>query len=70
MYNWDAWLAAAHSNDHRVRYIEGYCERVNPGTVTVAINVGDCQLEGGGETYSGWNSVSRITIAEVPPPQQ
>lgn len=70
VYNYDSWLKGAHSNDHRVRHIAGYCENLPPGHITVAVNVGNCLKEGGGETFSGWQSVSRIAIEEVPPPQR
>ena len=47
-------------NLHRVRHIEGVCETVPEGIVVVGFSVG---------AYTGWNSVSRIYVEELPPPQ-
>ena len=58
------------SNDlHRVRQIEGVCERIPKGTVRVGFSVGNCVGYGTADAYTGWNSVSRIYVEEVPPPQ-
>ncbi|KAL9975773.1 hypothetical protein ACROYT_G012967 [Oculina patagonica] len=54
---------------HRVRQIEGVCERVNKGLVRVGFWVGNCAGYGSADAYTGWNSVSRILVEEVPPPQ-
>ena len=54
----------------RVRHIEGYCQNIPKGGVRVGINVGNCASFGNADAYSGWNSVSRIVIEEVPAPQQ
>jgi len=54
---------------HRVRQIEGVCERVPKGLVRVGFWVGNCHGYGAADAYTGWNSVSRILIEEVPPPQ-
>ena len=50
----------------RVRHIEGYCENIPKGTVRVGFNVGNCAGYGDADAYSGWNSVSRIVVEEVP----
>ena len=56
-------------NIHRHRHIEGYCNKVPRGYVRVGIWVGNCDGFGNADANSGWNSVSRIVIEEVPPPQ-
>ena len=50
--------------------IEGYCDQVPKGHMRVGFWIGKC--EGGynvASAYTGWNSISRIVIEEVPPPQ-
>ncbi|XP_068748748.1 collagen triple helix repeat-containing protein 1-like [Montipora capricornis] len=54
---------------HRVRQIEGVCEKVHQGIVRVGFWVGNCVSYGNADAYTGWNSVSRIYVEEVPPPQ-
>ncbi|XP_022801838.1 collagen triple helix repeat-containing protein 1-like [Stylophora pistillata] len=55
---------------HRVRHIEGVCEKVPMGVVRVGLNLGNCGLNiSPGDANTGFNSVSRIYIEEVPPPQ-
>ena len=54
---------------HRVRHIEGVCEKIHKGTVRVGFWVGNCAGYGSADAYTGWNSVSRIYVEEVPPPQ-
>ncbi|XP_078368057.1 collagen triple helix repeat-containing protein 1-like [Oculina patagonica] len=54
---------------HRVRMIEGVCEKVSKGEVKVGFWVGNCAGYGAADAYTGWNSVSRIYVEEVPPPQ-
>lgn len=59
------------SNIHKTTQIAGYCEGIAKGIVRVAINVGDCVgKKAGSDAYTGWNSVTRIMIEEVPPPQK
>ena len=60
---------SARKNLHRVRQIEGVCEKVHKGTVRVGFWVGNCAGYGSADAYTGWNSVSRIYVEEVPPPQ-
>ena len=54
---------------HRVRQIEGVCEKVHKGTVRMGFWVGNCVGFGSADAYTGWNSVSRIYVEEIPPPQ-
>ena len=60
---------SAKKNLHRVRHIEGVCEKIHKGTVRVGFWVGNCAGYGSADAYTGWNSVSRIYVEEVPPPQ-
>ena len=58
------------TNIHRTTQIGGYCEGIAKGTVRVGFNVGDCVgKKSGSDAYTGWNSVTRIMIEEVPPSQ-
>ncbi|XP_066019432.1 collagen triple helix repeat-containing protein 1-like [Pocillopora verrucosa] len=54
---------------YRPRHIEGVCEKVHKGVVRVGFWVGNCKGYGSADAYTGWNSVSRIYVEEVPPPQ-
>ena len=54
---------------HRVRHIEGVCEKINKGTVRVGFWVGNCAGYKSADACTGWRSVSRIYVEEVPPPQ-
>ena len=56
-------------NIHRHRHIEGYCNKIHKGKVQVGFWVGNCAGFGHAKANSGWNSVSRIVIKEVSPPQ-
>ena len=56
-------------NPHRHRHIEGYCNQVPKGHVRVGFWIGKCNNRLLGDGSSGWNSMSRIVIEEVPPPQ-
>ena len=60
---------AQSQNLHRHRHIEGYCNQVPKGHVRVGFWVGNCASYGNADAKSGWKSVSRIVIEEVPPPQ-
>ncbi|XP_046846359.1 collagen triple helix repeat-containing protein 1-like [Xenia sp. Carnegie-2017] len=65
------YMANGKSQDiHRHRHIEGYCNKIHKGKVQVGFWVGNCPGYGNADAYSGWNSVSRIVIKEVPPPQE
>ena len=61
--------SGAKKNLHRPRQIEGVCEKVQKGTVRVGFWVGNCASYGSADAHTGWNSVSRIYVEEVPPPQ-
>ena len=54
---------------HRVRHIEGHCSNIHKGKVRVGFWVGNCANSGNADAYTGWNSVSRIFIEEVPAAQ-
>ena len=54
---------------HRVRQIEGVCEKVHKGSVRVGFWVGACVGYRTADAVTGWISVSRIYVEEVPPPQ-
>ena len=61
----------ANDNPHRHRQIEGYCENIPAGQVTIGFNFGNCRYTSTMyDGYTGWISVSRIMIAEVPPSQK
>ena len=61
--------AGGRSNIHRNHFFEGYCENLARGTVNVELWIGNCPGELTGDAYTGWNTVSRIMIEEVPPSQ-
>ncbi|PFX15132.1 Collagen triple helix repeat-containing protein 1 [Stylophora pistillata] len=48
-------------------FFEGFCENLSRGTVRVELWVGKCSGQALSNAYTGWNSVSRIMIEEVPP---
>ena len=56
--------------EHRPGSIEGYCEKIHKGKIRVGINIGNCPGRGNSDGHTGWNSVSRLMIEEVPRPQQ
>ncbi|XP_062502129.1 collagen triple helix repeat-containing protein 1-like isoform X2 [Corticium candelabrum] len=59
-------------NPHRHRQIEGYCENIPAGQVTIGFNIGNCNKWRSTtyDGYTGFHSPSRIMIAEVPPSQK
>ena len=63
------WIGKGTEEIHRHRHIEGYCHKVPKGQVRVGFWIGNCASYPPGDAHSGWNSVSRIVIEEVPPPQ-
>ena len=63
VYSGGAW------NIFRAATIEGYCQGISRGTVKVALNVGSCAGYKRGNAYTSWNSVSRVIVQEVDPPQ-
>ena len=54
---------------HRVRNIEGHCNNIHKGRVRVGFWVGDCAHGAKADALTGWQSVSRIFVEEVPKPQ-
>ena len=62
------WMAGVPDNYHHNSF-EGYCESLPPGKVNVELWVGACFGITPGDARTGWNSVSRIMIEEVPPSQ-
>jgi len=57
------------ANNYRNHFFEGYCENLARGTISVELWVGKCSGYSLGDAFTGWNSVSRIMIEEVPPSQ-
>ncbi|XP_041844847.1 collagen triple helix repeat-containing protein 1-like isoform X1 [Melanotaenia boesemani] len=53
-------------NIHRTSSVEGLCEGVKAGLVDVAVWVGTCADYPKGDASTGWNSVSRIIVEELP----
>ena len=53
-------------DEHRPGSIEGYCDNIHKGKIRVGINIGNCPGYGNSDGSTGWNSVSRLMIEEVP----
>ncbi|XP_068716905.1 collagen triple helix repeat-containing protein 1-like [Montipora capricornis] len=53
-------------DEHKPGSIEGYCENIHKGKIRVGINIGNCNGYGNSDGHTGWNSVSRLMIEEVP----
>lgn len=62
------WMKDNHQI-YRPNSFGGYCETKNNGTVTVALNIGKCSSYPSGNTYTGFDSATRIIIEEVEPSQ-
>jgi len=60
------WISSGSVYSHRPGSIEGYCENIHKGKIRVGINIGNCPGYGNSNGYTGWNSVSRLMIEEVP----
>ncbi|XP_078367936.1 collagen triple helix repeat-containing protein 1-like isoform X4 [Oculina patagonica] len=59
------------SNLHRHRHIEGHCNNIHKGKVRVGFWVGKCTTgQMIADAYTGWHSMSRIFVEEVPKAQQ
>ena len=54
---------------HRVRHIEGHCNNIFRGKVRVGFWIGNCASYGNDDGYTGYHSVSRIFVEEVPKAQ-
>ena len=63
------WKGKGTQNLLRPRHVEGVCENIAKGTVRVGFWIGNCHGYGNADGYTGWNSVSRINVEEMPPPQ-
>ena len=63
------WKGKNAEDIHRVHHIEGHCLGHVKGDVRIGFWVGNCHGMGNADAYTGWNSVSRIYVAEVPAPQ-
>ncbi|CAH3193293.1 unnamed protein product [Porites evermanni] len=58
-------------NVHRHRHIEGHCNNIQKGKVRVGFSVGKCVTGRKlADAYTGWHSMNRIFIEEVPKAQQ
>jgi hypothetical protein len=53
-------------NPQRHRHIEGYCNQIPKGHIRVGFWISKCESGSLGDGYTGWNSISRIVIEEVP----
>ncbi|CAH3188914.1 unnamed protein product, partial [Porites lobata] len=60
------WIRNKDEDNHRPGFIEGYCNNIHKGKIRVGINIGNCAGYGNSNGYTGWNSVSRLIIEEVP----
>ncbi|CAB3995490.1 Hypothetical predicted protein [Paramuricea clavata] len=63
------YVKSTQINPHYHRHIEGYCNQVPKGHIRVGFWIGKCQSHSLGDGYTGYISMSRIVIEEVPPPQ-
>jgi hypothetical protein len=63
------YVASTKVDPLRHRHIEGYCNQVPKGHIRVGFWIGKCQGYNLGDGYTGLNSMLRIVIEEVPPPQ-
>jgi len=58
-------------NHHRHRHIEGHCNNIHKGKVQVGFWVGSCNTgHKNADAETGWATMSRIFIEEVPKAQQ
>ena len=64
------WIRNSNIDDHRHGAIEGYCDNIGKGNIRVGINIGNCPGYGNSDGHTGWKSVSRLIIEEVPRSQQ
>jgi hypothetical protein len=63
------YVRSTQVNVLRHRHSEGYCNQVPKGHIRVGFWIGKCQSYSLGDGDTGFNSMSRIVIEEVPPPQ-
>ena len=64
------WIRNKDEDNHRPGAIEGYCDNIHKEKIRVGINIGNCPGYGNSNGYTGWNSVSRLIIEEVPQSQE
>ena len=60
------WMGSLSQNAHKPGAIEGYCVNIHKGKIRVGINIGNCPGYRNSNGDTGWNSVSRLIIEEVP----
>ncbi|KAL9986623.1 hypothetical protein ACROYT_G000794 [Oculina patagonica] len=60
------WINSLSQQTHKPGAIEGFCENIHKGKIRVGINIGNCPGWGDANGITGWNSVSRLMIEEVP----
>jgi len=60
------WIRKIDQDNLKSGSIEGYCENIHKGKIRVGINIGNCPGYGNSDGSTGWNSVSRLIIEEVP----
>jgi len=63
------WIRNKDEDNQRPGAIEGYCDNIHKGKVRVGINTGNCPGHGNSNGNTGWISVSRLIIEEVPQSQ-
>ena len=54
---------------YRHRHIEGHCYQLPKGHIHAGFWIGRCESYGRGNGYTGYQSMSRIVVELVPPPQ-
>ena len=64
------WIRNSNTDDIRHGAIEGYCDNIGKGNIRVGINTGNCPGYGNSDGHTGYKSVSRLIIEEVPQSQQ
>ena len=60
------WIRKSEQDNNIPDAIEGYCDNIHKGKIRVGINIGNCPGYGNSGGATGWNSVSRLIIEEVP----
>ena len=60
------WIPSSNQYTHKPGSVEGYCDNIHKGKIRVGINIGNCPSYGNSNGHTGWNSVSRLIIEEVP----
>ncbi|KAL9986555.1 hypothetical protein ACROYT_G000722 [Oculina patagonica] len=60
------YMRSSSQRTFKLGAIEGYCNNIHKGKIRVGINIGNCPSFGNSDGHTGWNSVSRLMIEEVP----